>query len=1844
MKRRSKIFLKSFIISFMFIYIAYFSAMTVQADKGEFYDKIGSSDSDVTTVGNKSYIKYSDSNQTGRLFSINDEEAYCVAESLHVRNSASYYEIIPDEDGSINEAGIKITAKQAKRISYIINADIGISNREEERLVKQAAIWLALGQISEDNITGGSDRDLAIQLADESAEGIKTDSSNPFENSGTLGFKFNGDTAISDTIKTKKDVKVVIESQSGTSNAATIEEYENRKWRIKVPVDKITGKVEVKVATTYKTTEYNVPTLYMGIRAGHSYGDSGWATQFMVTNANVSKKPYTFRLNAEISTFKIKLHKTIKSHTQYLGNATPREAVYGVYSDPGCNNEVASITIVGDNGESSVTDWLPMMTYYIKEKQSSATTIKDDTVYTVDPGNATANGAGSDFGVTMEVSDWIQEGNLSVVKKDEHGNIVDGATFRITGPGGFDQTITTANKQAYRINNIPIGQYTITETNIVAGLYNQPENRTVNVTVNYNQTQEYVRTNPYQRGKVTLIKYDATNEIPLGDIRLAGAQFEFGAVNDIYEGDTLRYKAGKIETVVTDNEGKTKTFENLPIGKYYYKETVPSDGCQRNTVTKYVEIRAQGQYESNAATYVDDDKTESANFERREIVYCPEEEIHVKLVITKQIDATDYDKEELLAGVQFKLTLDSDPSQVYYTHGSDGGELSTADGLCIKEDIPYGLYTIHEEKYPDTVIPVEDFKGNFTKTTNAFHGKVYDKDEDGIYFVHNKPKTINVAVEKKLENEFVNKTDAKVSGAIFTIYKDEECKVPYVSEITGTVVTVGPTNDDGYAKSGEMRTRNYWMKETTFPKDMDEDIVDPNAQLYENPEGTTYKDMVYAIKASTVTQTVRNVVNTSVVKNKPDTVRIMLVKYDDNGSLTEDSLPLGAKVRITLDSNPSIHYDITVDKYGYIDFVNDEVKQVYYSGKAEEKSFTIPCGVYTLSEISESTEGSHKDWYFQNKKVYAFGENETYPIIQADNDVNFMLDIVKKDADTNADIVLPKAGYMVYSLEKEEFVELKVHDGADDPAINVFYTNNQGKLKLPEAIPAGEYVLYEVKAPKGYYLENNLRLPLKNESNPIVINEEDNVTYISKDDARIDQSKLGKTDFGGKLVEATKENLKLDPDAEYPTNPLEEYKYALDHLVYTAEVSDRPNTFKIKLYKTGDMFTNVKDETVELGGEQYTAKVPQFTKEGLNGVTFKITAAEDIKSEDGTQTYHTKGWSTTMTTGDGQPDGYAESEELYNGKYTVEEIVTPEGYKKCEPFEVDEHNYNQYERVLQVSKDADNTYQPFKISLIKNFENSTGPDKPKYKVEGEDPEETAKNNYAVFGVYNKNELKTVKNNITLPKDTLLYTVKVKAEEESVFTANFPDGEYYFEELFVTAPYIESSDKYPVTLDHHRATNTDDVVTVTGPEVVNNIVGGDFLLFKVPTLDVLNSRKMISSNEVENQENAKIILAEDVQDLMNRYNNGELNADGLIEEINKMGLRALTDAKYELFVDEEFTKHVQVSEDGINYENVVLTSEKEVNPSTGKEEYTGVYRINDLPNGMYYLKETVAPKYIDENGGIHEFKIYPEPIKVEINNDYDVTDTKIFIASDSTSSIHLDKKDILTSEGVPNCKFRIKDKNEKVLVDLVTGPDGKTEIEDSIFVKGETYYFEEYSSDNELYNIDGKLYEVNTEPHKFVATQDENGEWVFIHEKVKHDSKGNEITDEEELTTLYNYRPTTNVTFIKTDEQGNLVPKCKFELKSRDGDYYYETGVTDDNGIFVFKDVPKGWYIYTELEAPAEYNIDTTPHEVYVSGHDMEVRFVNTGDIAVVAIACVAVISVVGIAFVVIKNKKAKASK
>ena len=128
----------------------------------------------------------------------------------------------------------------------------------------------------------------------------------------------------------------------------------------------------------------------------------------------------------------------------------------------------------------------------------------------------------------------------------------------------------------------------------------------------------------------------------------------------------------------------------------------------------------------------------------------------------------------------------------------------------------------------------------------------------------------------------------------------------------------------------------------------------------------------------------------------------------------------------------------------------------------------------------------------------------------------------------------------------------------------------------------------------------------------------------------------------------------------------------------------------------------------------------------------------------------------------------------------------------------------------------------------------------------------------------------------------------------------------------------------------------------------------------------------------------------------------------------------------------------------------------------------------------------------------------------------------------------------------------------------------------------------------------------------------------------------------------NRRKESTVTLEKLDfADSTAIPNCKFELRSLETDFVVE-GVTDENGIYVFENIPYGKYTYTELEAPEEYMIDTEPHEIEINAEEMKIQVTNekapeTGDIAVIALAAVAVLSVAGIVFVIAKNRK-KASK
>ena len=129
----------------------------------------------------------------------------------------------------------------------------------------------------------------------------------------------------------------------------------------------------------------------------------------------------------------------------------------------------------------------------------------------------------------------------------------------------------------------------------------------------------------------------------------------------------------------------------------------------------------------------------------------------------------------------------------------------------------------------------------------------------------------------------------------------------------------------------------------------------------------------------------------------------------------------------------------------------------------------------------------------------------------------------------------------------------------------------------------------------------------------------------------------------------------------------------------------------------------------------------------------------------------------------------------------------------------------------------------------------------------------------------------------------------------------------------------------------------------------------------------------------------------------------------------------------------------------------------------------------------------------------------------------------------------------------------------------------------------------------------------------------------------------------------NTRKESRVTFEKVDfADSKAIPNCKFELRSLETDYVVE-GVTDENGVYVFENVPYGKYTYREIEAPEEYIIDTEAHEIEINAEEMKVRITNekapeTGDIAVVAIVVIAVVCVAGIVIVIVRRKRQNKEK
>ena len=155
------------------------------------------------------------------------------------------------------------------------------------------------------------------------------------------------------------------------------------------------------------------------------------------------------------------------------------------------------------------------------------------------------------------------------------------------------------------------------------------------------------------------------------------------------------------------------------------------------------------------------------------------------------------------------------------------------------------------------------------------------------------------------------------------------------------------------------------------------------------------------------------------------------------------------------------------------------------------------------------------------------------------------------------------------------------------------------------------------------------------------------------------------------------------------------------------------------------------------------------------------------------------------------------------------------------------------------------------------------------------------------------------------------------------------------------------------------------------------------------------------------------------------------------------------------------------------------SDGEFEPETDKligsmnEIGNGIYRMDGLPFGGYFLYEKTAPEGFVKDDACYYFEIRNNGEVVSVENGAGVgfTDKPI------TGKLIITKTDVASGELLPNAGFRIKDADGNVVAEGYTDENGIAEFT----LRYGRYTYEEFDAP------DG--YMIDTEPHEFEITED-----------------------------------------------------------------------------------------------------------------------------------------------------------
>ena len=359
----------------------------------------------------------------------------------------------------------------------------------------------------------------------------------------------------------------------------------------------------------------------------------------------------------------------------------------------------------------------------------------------------------------------------------------------------------------------------------------------------------------------------------------------------------------------------------------------------------------------------------------------------------------------IVAGINFTVTGANGFSKTVTTNAN--GEIDISD-------LVPGTYTITEENI-DRYVP------NQSQTITVSSNKT-----SSVSF-YNILKKFRVTVTKQDYEKGHAQGDAKLSGAVYGLYKGDELVAQYTTDSNGSFTT------DYYVCGTD-----WTIKE-----------ISPS-------EGYLLNDTVYKVGADPKDYTVE-------YNNAPDKTvmeqvikgNISIIKHTDDGETQIETPEKGAEFQIYLKSSGSF---VNADKDERDTIVCDE------DGFASTK--LLPYGVYTVHQ----TKGWAGRELITDFDVFINKDGKTYKFLINNKNFESYLKVIKLDKETGKQIVYEGAAFEIYDSDNHRVTMQYTYPQVT--SIHTFYTNKEGYLITPEKLPYGDYTLKEVQAPYGYILDD----------------------------------------------------------------------------------------------------------------------------------------------------------------------------------------------------------------------------------------------------------------------------------------------------------------------------------------------------------------------------------------------------------------------------------------------------------------------------------------------------------------------------------------------------------------------------------------------------------------------------------------------------------------------------------------------------------------------------------------------------------------------------------------------------